>query len=415
MKWTCCMVCILYAFMLRLDAQTIRPLVAGDSLPRVRFNHIINAPYTSATLTNAKNKILLLDFFATWCGSCINALPRLDSLQKLLKDSLEIWVVMEQNASLAKDLLHTNPKLKGITLPFITSDTLLCKWFPHRLLPHEVWIRGGKVQAVTLPEAVTAEHIRAMLKGNAPVLAQKQDIMDFDRNRSLLDNNNGGTAADLLFRSTLTRELRGVGSMQGISKGASTARYYYVNRPLLNLFQAALGFASNRVVLDISDPRSCFDSLGEPLLFSYEITVPEHTPEATRKAWMVADLNRMTDLQGSMEKRNTICFVVTAASGGIRCTSTGAPSGVRKDASANSLVFTNLPLRRILEEINRSFNPIEKLPLVIDETQLSTNIDLTIPLAAMHDMKQLAHVMEPCGLILKEQTRELDMFVLRNK
>ena len=121
------------------------------------------------------------------------------------------------------------------------------------------------------------------------------------------------------------------------------------------------------------------------------------------------------DLQGSLEKRNTICFVVTAASGGIRCTSTGAPSGVRKDASANSLVFTNLPIRRILEEINRSFNPNEKLPLVIDETQLSTNIDLTIPLTAMHDMQQLAHVMEPCGLILKEQTRELDMFVLRNK
>ena len=83
--------------------------------------------------------------------------------------------------------------------------------------------------------------------------------------------------------------------------------------------------------------------------------------------------------------------------------------------AANSLVFTNLPIRRILEEINRSFNPNEKLPLVIDETQLSTNIDLTIPLTAMHDMQQLAHVMEPCGLILKEQTRELDMFVLRNK
>jgi thiol-disulfide isomerase/thioredoxin len=33
-------------------------------------------------------KLMILDFWATWCGACISKFPKLDSLQKKYADKL---------------------------------------------------------------------------------------------------------------------------------------------------------------------------------------------------------------------------------------------------------------------------------------------------------------------------------------
>jgi hypothetical protein len=312
-------------------------------------------------------------------------------------------------------MLKTNPKAGSVHLPFITGDSILGALFPHRLLPHEVWLQDGKVKAITLPELVTAANIRALLKGQSVQLPLKQDMMDFNRDNPLLENGNGGTAADILYKSTLTHELKGVGSMQGVIRETNSQRRYYINRPLLSLFQVAFGFPSNRLLLEAKDTLTYKDAHGEPLLFAYEIVVPSHTPENQVKTWMAEDLNRQGKVYGSMQKREIPCYIITKISEKILCETIGGQRSVRKDSSGSYMVYTNVPLTRIIDDYTHSFNPTTLLPILIDETGIKSNIDVTIPVAALQDINRLKVVLMPYGFTVTKAVRELDMFVLRDK
>lgn len=415
MKYTYCLVFMLYACVSWAGAQKVHPLSVGSSMPVVSLTHIVNAPYTKAKLTYPKNKIVLLDFFATWCGSCINALPHLDSLQKQLGDSLEIWVVMQQSATSARALLKTNPKLRSLRLPIITGDSLLGSLFPHRLLPHEVWIQDGKVKAITLPDLVTVANIRTMLKGLPVHLPLKQDILDFDRNIPLLENGNGGSTSDILYKSMITRELKGVGSMQGLGKEANSQRHYFINRPLLNLYQFAYGFPFNRLIIETKDSLAYKDAHGRYLLFSYEITAPALTSETVIKKWMADDLNKLGKVYGSMQQRQTLCFVIARTTDSILCKTRGGKTQVQKDTSGNNMVYTNVPLTRIINDYTPSFKPTANIPIIIDETGIKSNIDLMIPVSVLKDITRLNKALEPYGLSVKKEVRGIDMFVLGDK
>lgn len=399
-----------------ITAQKIRPLSIGDRVPDISLSQVLNAPFSSSKLSYPKNKIVILDFFATWCGSCINALPHLDSLKKQMGDSVEIWVVMQQPATTARAFLKTNKKTGSVRLPFITGDSTLNALFPHRLLPHEVWIKEGMVKAITLPGLVTATNIRAMLNGLPVVnLPLKCDVLDFNRDAPLLENGNGADLSGLLYKSTFSRELKGVGSMQGEHLENDAIRRYYINRPLLNLYQVAWGFASNQLLLETTDTLAFKDIHGEPLLFAYEITAPTLTPEKLVKAWMAEDLNRQAKVYGSIEKRQVACYIISKTTDKLVCETKGSKKNVKKDDSGNNLVFTNVPLKRIIEEYTYSFNPITSLPIVLDESGLQSNVDLIIPIAVLKDITRLKDTLIPYGLTLTKEVRELDMFVLRGK
>jgi len=196
--------------------QAVKPLDIGSKLPIQSLNHVLNAPHSTIQLSH--DKITILDFFATWCGSCITALKHLDSLQQQLADSLQVIVVCYQPTATMAKFLKTNKAMQGITLPFVTADTLLQQWFPHILLPHEVWVHKGVVKAITKANAVTPQAVRGMYKQMPLVLPVKNDILNF--NRSLpLEQQLVGKQLTTLSTALFTTHINGLGSMFTISTG----------------------------------------------------------------------------------------------------------------------------------------------------------------------------------------------------
>ncbi len=50
------------------------------------------------------------------------------------------------------------------SLSVIAADSIFLKAFPHKALPHYVWIANGDVRAVTTAELLTIENVDLVLK-----------------------------------------------------------------------------------------------------------------------------------------------------------------------------------------------------------------------------------------------------------
>jgi thiol-disulfide isomerase/thioredoxin len=60
-----------------------QPLSIGDPVPDVQLDKWVNHSPSMATLSGFKGKIVIIDFWATWCTACLHAFDKLDSLQTL--------------------------------------------------------------------------------------------------------------------------------------------------------------------------------------------------------------------------------------------------------------------------------------------------------------------------------------------
>ena len=69
----------------------------GQTLPDVRLDSMVNYGKPGAKLSDFKGKLVVIDFFATWCSSCRIHLPAMDSLQRKYKDKLQIIMVSSWN------------------------------------------------------------------------------------------------------------------------------------------------------------------------------------------------------------------------------------------------------------------------------------------------------------------------------
>ena len=58
--------------------------IEGKPAPALQVENFINGD--AVTLEQLKGKVVLLDFWATWCGPCIAAIPKTNELQAKYKD-----------------------------------------------------------------------------------------------------------------------------------------------------------------------------------------------------------------------------------------------------------------------------------------------------------------------------------------
>lgn len=168
----------------------------GESMPLLDPQQVLFYKQNHINLDDYQNKVLILDFFDTYCSSCIASLPKLQKLQNEMGDQLQIVMVTWQEKGTIEKFWSTNKFVQEhkIHLPMIYSDSLLRKYFPHRVISHVVWVYQGSVQAITHSDFVTDNRVTQLYKEGNIKLPLKYDFEDKGRLSLNVQNSKGSVS-----------------------------------------------------------------------------------------------------------------------------------------------------------------------------------------------------------------------------
>lgn len=152
------------------EAQKWVPRVGALS-PALGIEQLMNAPDgAEATLNALRGKVVVLEFWATWCGPCIGAIPHLNELRQAFidEDIVFISVTAEDRETVQTFQDAGRPKIDGWIA--LDTDKSLFKAYGVRGIPHTVVLDGyGRVASITDPRQLTEERIKGFLSGHRDV------------------------------------------------------------------------------------------------------------------------------------------------------------------------------------------------------------------------------------------------------
>ncbi|HWW41963.1 TlpA disulfide reductase family protein [Pedobacter sp.] len=389
----------------------------GEAVPDSLLDkplEVINGPNGRkiTTLRSYKGKLIILDFWATWCGACVSAFPKLDSLQKLFPGSLKILLVNSQNTGDSPEKVKTlleRSRHSGYELSSLVKDTVLSRLFRHQMIPHYVWLRNDTVLATTSSSELSAEHIRSVLNFGVFKPDIKKDVLDFDLDKPLFFGGNGGTGDQILYRSQISGAISGIASQTLATKNKSgmIQRYCCLNASRIDLFRLAYNAMSiprNRIYI-MSDSLNILQrKTEESPNFCFELICPPSSIDVV-KSRMRMQLEQYFGWSVALEEKRVTCLVLKDV--GYRKFDSGLPVGYLFDSQETRNYIRGQQLSLLINHLNQKLS----LPL-LDESGFSTPVNLDLP-QDLTNLPALKACLEKQGLSLTEQLRTLAVLVFR--
>ena len=397
----------------------LKPVTIGDTVPDIHFQTMVNHPSASVRLSDFKGKLVILDFWATWCTSCLHSFPKMDSLQNEFADRLQVLLVNTKNtgddlAKVEAFFRKWNHKYgKELCLPSVVNDSIADQLFQHQLIPHYVWINGeGKIIAVTSASQVNATNIRSLLEsGTASFLMKK----DQDTGKPIF------SGPDLPVTGLLNYAVLVKGLFDGLPTGSRIRRTGDVitgrcmtNSPLLDIYKMALrgmrpGISERQIILDVKDS---FELLSP--LYTIDMLVPvENAGELFPK--MMELLNNYSGYYGRWVIRKIRCRVLvkTGVGGRLAIEQLRSKGGVFENKlwDEQRPYLRNGTMDMLIAKLN--LLPATKM-LVVDESGYRGNIDIEFA-GGFGDMGKFQEGLRKYGLRLVEGERRVKVFVIAKK
>lgn len=230
---------LLLLLLIILSNATLAQVKNGETVPELDFTTVLNAPVKTLQLSQLKGKLVLIDFWATWCGSCLVAMPHLTALQKKYPKQLQVIAVNDETVKRTAQFIQSRPANFWFA---VDTARKIAGVFPHQLIPHTILISlDGRLIAATSPEFIT-DRVMDSLINNQPVhLPEKIDNL---LSHEDLIKQNFFAADTVQSRFMIQGEIKGGPGLSTIyldNKIFSGRRLTCINLPLATLYMLACG------------------------------------------------------------------------------------------------------------------------------------------------------------------------------
>nr|WP_315402003.1 TlpA disulfide reductase family protein [uncultured Sphingobacterium sp.] len=142
--------------------------------------------------SDMKGRVIIFDFWATTCKSCIENIPHMEQIQGKYPDELAIILVnSKRNRDTQGRINATMKRYKeqykyDIGLFTILDDTLLTTLFPHNAIPSTAWInQQGIYMGNTMSNEVNEQNIESILKTGKADMAVTQTYRNFENHNDV--------------------------------------------------------------------------------------------------------------------------------------------------------------------------------------------------------------------------------------
>jgi thiol-disulfide isomerase/thioredoxin len=399
-----------------------QPVKVGDKAPEIVFSQVLNSKAPSIRLSQLKGKMVLLDFWASWCSNCIKKFNLLDSMQRQHGDKLQVILVSGTGSRDSKEHIaaylkkHLNAAGKPYSMPAAYNDALAKKYFPHTSVPHYVWIGAdGRCLAITGSEDVTAANIGKVLKGETPDINGLALMEDFVFEKPLFMEGNAGEGNGLVARSTLSRYIHGIAAMSRYRRNAQrlTTQYKMINLPLLELLKKAYrtDVRTDRIIFEVADSikRMLLPETPEAKRansYAYELICPP-LPHAEAMAIIQQDMQRYFGLALKKESRPAACYLLTVDSVLLLQHKSKGGAAINKLFEPENRYLQN----ETPEALGRYLDGIMGRYVKMEAT-IPYRLDLPLPDTPPGDDAALIKALGTMGIILTPAVASIEQFII---
>ncbi len=405
-----------------------KSLKIGDSLPESFWTtslQVVNHPQKTIDLSEDKNKLILIDFWSTWCSACLTSLPKIETLQQKFGNKVKILPVSSQDKSALDKFFASQNGKKYNNMMSTYEDKTLHSLFPHAGVPFIIWIKDGKLFNSTDAGQLTEQSINEVLNGDKSSL---QTIIQMDRARPLMLSEDYDRQRNVelfnysFFAKGQIPDIGAGGTYRKTASGKIHGRQF-TNVPLWSIYypigyelikqQDKISFTEKRIIIDVKEPKQLMPiekadgSNDGANLYNYEFIIPEKKSDSLYN-YMLEDLNRYSGYSVTFEKRPVQCLVLVRTSTKDKLATKGGEK--RSSFPQTPSILKNVPLKNMVNMLNGEI-PIKEL--FIDETGYTGNVDIEV--SGVRDIATLKKELQKYDLDLIPQERQVLMMVIRDQ
>ena len=441
-----------------LNRDNQKPLKIDDQVPEILLTLLQDGKTSAVPLSSFRGKLVIIDFWTSYCPICLRSFDHMEELQATFKDSIVILTANIFESQEKIGLRMQLPRLKDIRLsllPEIINTEDLAILFPHLSVPYHVWIdQKGFVKLLGSGNNTHVQKIDDFLSGK-PItfIPGELNACAYDTKTTLfinIDGKNGGKDAYYSHFTTFQRKYgMGLGSVIDYRDSASqTIRSSFINMELITLLQHCLKGQSDPIwgkilispsplralegfTLQVKDslPYTALCLSGKRFItdddiaaseYCYEQVAPLSMSDSLRLSYMFNDLRKEIrerfDAEVTMQTINLPAYSIIRKSPlKLPRSPLAARRSIKKTENKGTNQFINQSLQTaIVTSMGYFFKQLNQY--VVDLTGYTYDIDIELPIEKnIKSIEDVRHALSPYDMDVQWTTVKVRSIVIKDR
>ena len=347
-------------------AQTDPPML-GKVCPDFSMSVITpNGTEKNLALSELRGKIVVIEFWATYCAPCIPSLKHFDKLQAQFGDAVKFIAISEES----REKIDAFMLKKGHdNISFATDlNHKLNDMFYHHFIPHTVVIdQDGVVQAFCSPDEIDQFVIGKLINREPVSFTMKHEYQEasYTQSTNVLQNYDQPIIINKPKNQTYKIEFSNYkeGYATEFVKESST-EYKFINCPLTLIYQILYDQKTSRVLLDVNDKSKY--SFENHNLYCLELSVPDYLGKNIQEVGL-QQLESLFPLKSKMEARIQKVFSIQKSD----------LQGALSSIDSTGIIQKGLTIKDLMNYLESNPQLVGNLP-IINESGLPDNTILDL-------------------------------------